>query len=81
MIAKIGFLIFAVSFAIAAFTSNLFISSQERSLAKKFRIQKQSDIATDIEARYAHMSLLIANITRVFMVAGLILATIGYFFD
>lgn len=81
MIAKVGFLIFAVSLAIAVFTSNLFISSREKSLANTFRIQRQSSAAIDAEARHAHTSLLIANVTRVLMVVGLMLVIVGYFFD
>ncbi len=81
MIAKVGFLIFVVSLAIAIFTSNLFISSRERSLAKKFRIQRQSSAAIDVEARYAHTNLLIANGTRVLMAIGLMLVIVGYIFD
>jgi hypothetical protein len=81
MIAKAGFLIFAVSLAIAVFTSNVFISSSEKSLSKKFRIQRQSGVATDVDAKHAHTNLLIANVTRVSMVVGLILVIVGYFFD
>jgi len=81
MIAKIGFLIFTVSLVIAVFTSNLFISPEEKSLAKKFRFQRERNIAVEVEARYAHVSLLIANVTRFLMVAGLLLVIFGYFFD
>lgn len=81
MIAKAGFLIFAVSLTIAVFTSNVFISSREKSLSKKFRIQRQSGVTIDVDAKHAHTSLLIANVTRVFMVVGFILVIVGYFFD
>lgn len=81
MIAKVGVLIFAVSLAIAVFTSNLLISPKEKSLAKKFKIQRQSSVGIDIEAKHAHTSLQIANATRILMVVGLILVIVGYFFD
>ena len=81
MISKVGFLIFAVSLALAVHTSAFWLSSKEKSLAKKFKAQKQSNSATDDEVKYAYMQLLIANATKFFMVVGLILVVGGYFFD
>ena len=81
MFAKIGFLIFLFSLGIAISTSNLLISPKEKSLAKKFKVQRQHNSATDVETRYAYMNLLIANVTRFLMAVGLLLVVISYFFD
>jgi hypothetical protein len=81
VIAKIGFLIFSVSLVIAVFTSNLLISPKEKSLAKKFKNQRQSNSAIDAETRHAYTNLLITNVTRFLMAAGLVLMIIGSFFN
>ena len=80
MIAKIGFFIFSVNLALAVFTSNLLISSKEKYLAKKFKNQRQSNSAVNAETRHAYTNVLIANVTRILMAAGLLLVIIGYFF-
>ncbi|WP_265288540.1 hypothetical protein [Verminephrobacter eiseniae] len=77
MIIKIGFWIFVTGLVIAVSTSNLFISAKEKSLAQKFKIQRQSNSAVDAETKYAYMNLLIANVTRFLMVVGLVLVIIG----
>jgi hypothetical protein len=81
MIIKVGFLIFAVSLAIAVHTSSLFLSSKEKSLAKQFKTKKQANSAIDNESKYAYTQLLIANVTRLLMLIGVVLVIVGYFLD
>lgn len=81
MIAKIGLYIFVTGLVIAIFTSNLFISKKEKELAKTYQIQKQSGSNPDIDATHAHLSLLIANLTRSLMLIGASMAIASYLFN
>ncbi|MFT3815604.1 MAG: hypothetical protein QM740_19930 [Acidovorax sp.] len=80
MIVKIGVFIFAVGLAIAAFTSNLFISPKEKSLAKEFKNRRQNSVVLNPEVKYARINILIANAARFLMIMGLMLVVFGYFF-
>jgi hypothetical protein len=87
MIAKIGFFIFVLGVGLLVHTANLWISSEEKILAKKFKTFKKNNITkckddrhAYEEARFAYLNVWVVKVSKFLMLIGLLLVIIGYFF-
>ena len=81
MLELVGVFVIATAIAIAAFTSNIFISEKERELARRYRFQRETLSGKEKDyALQAYMNVLIARCSRASIVLGLIFVFVGFLF-
>lgn len=75
---RLGLLVVLVGIAVAIFTSNVFISSEERRLNQLYVSALQSGGAPTSEMKHAHLNFLVVRTCRWAMLFGVALMAIDF---